>query len=249
MIGAGWPEGVGLVELDSVDSTMAEARRRAAETPGDFWVHALTQTAGTGRRGRRWESPRGNFSASLLLRPGEPPERMALRSFVAALALDEALSATTGRPEWFALKWPNDVLLRGRKLAGILLESMEDALIVGIGVNLVAAPPPEALEPGAVPPAALAETGTRIAPRDFLGLLAPAFAAWETRLRTYGFGPVREAWLARAARLGEPIVARLPGEEIAGVFSAVDDAGRLVLETARGRRAIAAGEVFFGGGR
>src|SRR5690606_4240556 len=126
----------------------------------------------------------------------------ALRSFTAALALDEALSALTGRPQAFALKWPNDVLLSGRKLAGLLLESLPGGtLAVGIGVNLAAAPDPSLLEPGALAPVALAgATGLRLAPDDLRPPLAAAFERWEQRLTAYGFDPVRTAWRARAAR-------------------------------------------------
>ena len=240
-----WPEGVGRITLGSVDSTMSEARRRAPDMAGDFWVHALTQTAGTGRRGRAWDSGDGNFSASLLLRPNDPPDKLALRSFVAALALFDTLVALTGQEAMFSLKWPNDVLLKGRKLAGILLETHDGDLIVGIGVNLKTPPPADMLDPGAVPPATLASVGHQVTPQVFLDTLAPAFATWETRFRTFGFEPVRESWLRHAARLGEVVTARLPSEEITGRFETVDDTGCLILEAPNGRRAIAAGEVFF----
>jgi BirA family biotin operon repressor/biotin-[acetyl-CoA-carboxylase] ligase len=161
--------------------------------------------------------------------------------------------AVTGRAELFAMKWPNDVLLGGRKLAGILLETGHGGtLVVGIGVNLAAAPEAAALEPGATPPASLrGATGIAISPEDFLDLLAPAVAAWEARLGAEGFAPLRAAWLARAGRLGEEVTARLPGREIRGRFETVDETGALVLATADGRVALPAAEVFFaaeGGG-
>lgn len=240
-----WPDGVGRIVLPSVDSTMAEARRLAPDTPGDFWVHALTQTAGTGRRGRAWDTGAGNFSASLYLRAGDAPERLALRSFVAALALHDTLVDLTGHTEWFSLKWPNDVLLKGGKLAGILLETDGDAVIVGIGVNLQTPPPPDRLDPAALTPKTLAEMGERVTPERFLDTLGPMFATWETRFRDFGFAPLRSAWLRHAARLGEVLTARLPGEEVVGRFADVDATGALVLETPNGRRAITAGDVFF----
>ncbi len=243
-----WPDGVGRVILPETDSTNAEAARRAAAgARGPMWVLAHRQLAARGRRGRAWVAPEGNFAASLLM-PVTDPASAALRSFTAALALDEALAALTGRAELLALKWPNDVLLRGRKLAGILLETAAGgrALIVGIGVNLVACPPAEALEPGALAPAALwPETGVRATPGDLLDVLAPAFARWEGVLAADGFAPVRAAWLARAARLGERLTARLPGEVVAGVFETVDAAGALVLHTSTGRRTIYAAEIQF----
>lgn len=246
-----WPGGYARLHLPEVDSTQAEASRRLAELPGPTWISTDRQTAGKGRRGRVWTSPQGNFAATLLLRPTEPPELVALRSFVAALALYDAFVAATGRAEPFALKWPNDVLLNGGKVAGILLESLGQGqrishLAIGIGVNLTAAPPREAVEAQALPPVSLlSETGARVTPGEFLELLAPAYARHESQLTTYGFAPIREAWLARAAKLGEVITARTASEEITGTFETVDAGGNLVLSTAKSRRAIAAAEVFF----
>ena len=187
--------------------------------------------------------PPGNFAASLALRPEMAPARAALYSFVAALALHDVLvSLTDGVLE---LKWPNDVLLDGGKVAGILLESSGtasrlDRLVVGIGVNLVGVP--KRVEDGAVPPVAL---GVELAPEAFLDRLAHAFAAREAVFRNAGFAPIRDAWLARAARLGQPIVARTGQESRAGVFQDVDASGALVLATATGSRTVAAADIFF----
>lgn len=246
MVG-GWPAGVGREIHDVLDSTNAEALRRAATgARGPLWILARRQTTARGRRGRPWAAPQGNFGATLLMRPEGPPA--ALRSFVAALALHGAMLAATGRSELFTLKWPNDVLLSGRKVAGILLETgAGGTLVIGIGVNLAQAPPADALEPGAVAPASLGETtGLTIAPEAFLELLAPELAEWEARLVADGFEPLRRAWLARAARLGEAITARLPGREISGRFETVDPSGALVLVTDAGRVALPAADVHFG---
>ncbi len=249
---ADWPEGVGRLVLDSVDSTNAEAARRAAALAGPLWIMAIQQTAARGRRGRPWAMAAGNFAATLLMRPPEVPGVVALRSFVAALALCDALAAATGRPELFQLKWPNDVLLNGGKLAGILLESAGRAdgvgyLAIGVGVNLAAAPVLVEVEPGALRPVSLlGETGVRIGPEAFLGLLAPAYARWEAVFAVEGFAPVRTAWLARAARLGQAITARTGSETLSGRFETVADDGALVLATAAGRRLVAAADVFFG---
>ena len=174
---------------------------------------------------------------------------MALRSFAAALALREALARLAGRGDGLSLKWPNDVLLNEGKLAGILLETLggpNKHLAIGFGVNLIAAPPEDALEPGAVRPVSMrAETGLRPGPAALLDALAEAYAPWEARLATWGFGPVREAWLGHAARLGEEITARTACETIRGTFETVDDAGNLVLKTPKGRVSIAAADVFF----
>ncbi|AVO37196.1 biotin--[acetyl-CoA-carboxylase] ligase [Pukyongiella litopenaei] len=247
----GWPEGYGRRVLDSVDSTLDEAARRAPDLAGPEWILALSQTRARGRRGRSWASPEGNFAATLVLRPDDPPGRAALRSFVAALAVHDACVAATGRTDGFSLKWPNDLLLNGGKLAGILLESTGSAaqtahLFIGIGVNLIAAPPVEALEPGAVRPAALMpDTGIAVTPEAFLDVLAPAYAARERQFTQYGFDPIRAAWLDRAARLGETITARTGSSETTGAFETVDGSGNLVLKTARGRVAIPAADVYF----
>ncbi len=242
-----WPDGVGRVVLPECDSTNAEAARRAAAGGAPLWVLAQRQTAGRGRRGRAWHDPPGNFAASHLCRAGLPGAQLALHSFVAALALHDALVTATGRPDSFALKWPNDVLLHGGKLAGILLERPGGAaaghLVIGVGVNLQAHPPPA---PDAVPPVSLqGETGLTLPPEALLDLLAPAFARWQAVLLAQGFAPVRAAWLARAARLGQPIVARTVRDTHSGRFDGIDATGALLLRDAGGTRAIAAAEVFF----
>ena len=185
--------------------------------------------------------------------PGMNGVALAQRSFVAALGLLDAMVAVTGRPELFALKWPNDVLLGGGKVAGILLETggpagRPPALVIGIGVNLATAPEADALEPGAVAPASLrGATGIAIGPEDFLDLLAPAVDAWEERLADEGFAPLRAAWLARASRIGEEITARLPDRRLTGRFETIDAAGALVLATDAGRVVLPAAEIHFAG--
>ena len=155
------------------------------------------------------------------------------------------------RTDPYSLKWPNDVLLNGGKVAGILLESIQRGGRmggggIGIGVNLAEAPAAADLPPEAVRPAALAsETGVLATPEEFLTPLAQAMAAHERTLRDYGFAPIREAWLARAARLGEEIVARTGKAETRGIFDTVDEQGRLILQTPIGRQAIAAADVYF----
>jgi BirA family biotin operon repressor/biotin-[acetyl-CoA-carboxylase] ligase len=238
--------------LATVDSTNAEAARLAPSMTGPVWILAGEQTAGRGRRARAWSSPRGNFHATLLMQPAEPAEVVALRSFAAALALRDAFVALTGLPDSFALKWPNDVLLNGGKVAGILLESAGvrassvHHLCIGVGVNLIAAPDITMIETGALRPVTLlGETGLRVTPEAFLNALAPAYARWEDIFVTQGFGPLRTAWLAHAARLGEVITARSGTEVRQGLFETIDHSGALVLRQSSGPVAIPAAEVFF----
>ncbi len=246
-----WPDGYGKRVLASIDSTNAEAARIADHLAGPEWILALEQTAGRGRRGRAWVNPAGNFAATLVLHPTETPDVVALRSFVTSLALYDAFATVTGRPGGLSLKWPNDVLLNGGKVAGILLESVGMArdirhIGIGIGVNLKQAPVPDEVEAGALRPVSLlSETGVDVTPEEFLDVLAPAYAHHEAQFRIYGFAPIRELWLARAARLGEVITARSMREEVTGTFETVDEAGNLVLSTAKGRAVIAAADIFF----
>ncbi|WP_415920870.1 biotin--[acetyl-CoA-carboxylase] ligase [Tateyamaria sp. SN6-1] len=238
--------GYGRRVLAEVDSTLSEAARIAPELAGPTWILAHHQSAARGRRGRAWSMPPGNFAATLVMPLSGSVGHAALRSFVMSLALRDACVAVTGREDAFALKWPNDVLMRGGKLAGILLETVAPShLAIGVGVNLAAAPSVDAVEPGAVRPVALKSLGVDVAPEPFLDLLAGAFERYETQFTTFGFAPIRTAWLAHAARLGEVITARATRDTQTGTFVDVDADGQLVLETARGRVHIPAADIYF----
>jgi len=226
-------------------------RRGSPDLSGPEWILALRQSAGHGRRGRAWSGGTGNFAATLVLPTDDPPERRALRSFVAALAVLDACVAVSGQARGLALKWPNDVLLNGGKLAGILLESAGQGarmtpLAIGIGINLAHAPAVADLEAGALRPVSLlSESGVAVTPEAFLDALAPAYAQREAVFRREGFAPIRADWLAAAAKLGEAITARTGAGVLSGRFETVDAAGNLVLETDGTRRAIAAADIFF----
>ena len=245
-----WPEGTTRRLLARVDSTNAEAARIAPSLLGPVWILATEQTAGRGRRARAWSSPPGNFHATLAFRPAGTAAEVALHSFAASLALRDTLVVLTGLPDAFTLKWPNDVLLNGGKLAGILLESLARGagvshLAIGIGVNLIAAPAAADLDPDALPAVTLlGETGLRIAPETLLDHLAPALAGRIAQLAV-GFAPLRADWLAHAARLGQPIRARTGQTTRHGTFDTIDETGALILTTPESRTAIPAAEVFF----
>ncbi|MEL6467202.1 MAG: biotin--[acetyl-CoA-carboxylase] ligase [Pseudomonadota bacterium] len=246
-----WPPRYGRRLLASVDSTLSEAARLAPDLTGPEWILAREQTAARGRRGRAWSMASGNFAATLVMPVDEAPAQAALRSFVMSLALYDAFVSVTGRVDVFVLKWPNDVLLRGAKVAGILLESVGARarlthVAIGVGVNLAEAPDLAELEGGAVPPVALKNVlGTDVSPVAFLDALAQSYARHEEQFRTYGFAPIRTAWLAQAAKLGEVITARTTRDTHVGTFVDVDADGQLVLETAGGRVTIPAGDVYF----
>jgi BirA family biotin operon repressor/biotin-[acetyl-CoA-carboxylase] ligase len=237
-----WPAGYGLKSCDELDSTNAEARRMAdAGEQGPLWITAARQTAGRGRRGRSWESATGNLAATLLIRPTRPLTEWAQLSFAAAIAAAD-MAANLAPQAHITVKWPNDILGHGGKLAGILLETAGPMLAIGIGVNLAAHP-----EGTEFPATSLAALGVRPPPpEDALALLAAGFAGWYEVWRTDGFSPIRDAWLARAAGLGQRIRARLPDRERMGVFEGIDADGALLLNEAGRTTAIAAGDVFFG---
>jgi BirA family biotin operon repressor/biotin-[acetyl-CoA-carboxylase] ligase len=241
-----------LVRLESVGSTNAEAARRAAEGAADgTLVWAGEQTAGRARRGREWRSPPGNLYCSLILRPAVPPRTAAQLSFVAALAVADALGAFAPEDAAVRVKWPNDVLLAGRKASGILLESMPgpdglvDWVVVGTGINVASHP-----EDTEYPATSLAAAGVgAVDAGQVLEAYAHAIAVWRGRWEREGFGPIRAAWLGVATGLGDPVVVRLDHQSLEGWFAALDEDGALVLEMPGGvRRMIAAGDVFFPSG-
>lgn len=226
---------------------MAEAARRAADLRGPTWIMARHQTAARGRRGRVWAQPAGNLAATLVYRPDATPAEAAKRSFLAANALFETLSLFIDRSA-LALKWPNDVLLHGGKVAGILLESSGSGpyvnwLSVGIGVNLRDVP--QGVTGDFAPVSLAGEGGRDVTPEDFLTVLASSYATQEGKLAALGFPRIREDWLRHAAKLGEVITARTMRDEISGVFDTVDQDGNLVLITATGPVSIPAADVFF----
>ncbi|AUJ64385.1 biotin--[acetyl-CoA-carboxylase] ligase [Aestuarium zhoushanense] len=246
--GPRWPTGVDLVVLDEVDSTMTEAALRVASIRVPTWIMAKRQTAGRGRRGKQWVDPRGNLAATLVYKPKATPQDAALRSFLAAVALFETLAFWVPR-ERLSLKWPNDVLLDGGKVAGILLESSGTAesvnwLSIGVGVNLATVP--QGVEGAAFPPVSVSSVaGHVIRPKDFLSLLATNFITQENKLTYFGFERIRADWLRNAARLGETITARTAQETLTGIFDTIDRDGNLVLITGRGPVTISAADVHF----
>jgi BirA family biotin operon repressor/biotin-[acetyl-CoA-carboxylase] ligase len=237
--------GARIAAYGELDSTNSEARRLAqAGEPGPLWITAEHQTAGRGRRGRVWDSAPANLAASLLLRPEAPIAIVGQLSFVAALAVAEMAVHFAPRAA-ITVKWPNDVLGEGRKLAGILLEAGPapegNWLAIGIGVNLASFP-----QGTEFPATSLAQLGLAPpTPADALSVLAARFDHWYAAWMNEGFETVRSAWLARAGGLGLPIRARLPHETREGVFEGIDSAGALLLNEQGLVSTIAAGEVFF----
>ena len=243
------PDFFTLIALDAVGSTNDEVRSRAENNaPAGTLVWATEQLTGRGRRGREWNSPPGNLYCSVLLRPDASPAVAAQLSFVTALALGEGLHEHLPISATLQYKWPNDVLINGSKISGILLESQVgeggklDWVVIGTGVNIESFP-----EHTERPATCLREIGTGIGVADVLGIYTGALAFWLARWEEAGFQPIRDAWLRRAIGLGEPIEVRLPNDTMTGTFDALDETGALILLTSHGRRVIAAGEVYVRG--
>jgi len=254
--------GYRLIAHDSVGSTSTEALAAAERGDrGRLWVVAREQTAGHGRRGRAWQTPKGNLAASLLF-PVATGGAMATLGFAAGLALDAAIRAAAPGvtlrvaldeagegTDRLQLKWPNDVLVDGAKVAGILLQAVSGAggpakaVVVGIGVNVRHAP-----SDVPYPATSLAACGAEVEPEALFTALADAWveevALWEA---PDGFAKLRDHWLARAAGLGNPIAVRLGDEVFRGTFETIDNEGRLIVRTPEGTtRSISAGDVHFG---
>ncbi len=234
--------------FDEIGSTNDEAKRRATlGEPAGTFVTAARQVQGRGRQGRTWISPVGNAYMSLVLRPGKPAGEAAQVSFVAALAVADVAAEFLPDHADIRLKWPNDVLLRGRKLSGILLESAPGTngqlawLVRGVGINVLRKPDTPGL-------------GTSLLDEGAAGLdvamviesYARNLDRWLAKWDALGFAPIRDAWLGRARGLGESIEARLAATTLSGRFSGLDERGALILDMPTGeRRIIPGGEIFF----
>ncbi len=226
-----------------IASTNDEARRLAVEgAPHRTVVHADEQSGGRGRLSRRWFSPPGNLYISIVLRTGQPPSRTAELSFVTALAVADTVDSLLPQTVRATLKWPNDVLVDGAKIAGILLEQVDDATIIGIGLNILQAPTNIAYKATTI----LASGGLASVDQardSLLECLGRHLEIWSQD----GFGPVRDQWLERSFPIGAAIRANSAGESIAGAFAGMDADGALLLDTPSGRRRIVAGDLAIGG--
>jgi BirA family transcriptional regulator, biotin operon repressor / biotin---[acetyl-CoA-carboxylase] ligase len=247
--------GYRVLSLGATESTNDDCVRAARDgDPGRLWIVAAEQTAGRGRHGRVWVSPPGNLYASLLL---VDPCGLALApqlGFVAGLALHQAVETVTGvaMPR-LSLKWPNDLLLDGAKVSGLLLEGHRIApggtlaIVIGFGLNVAFAP-----SGTPYPAGSLQDVAPGVTAESFFPVLADAFArsfgAWQhaAHLSTAGaFGAIRTQWLDRAAGLGADVAVRLSTGERTGLFEGLDELGRLQLRTPTGLELIDAGDLYF----
>ncbi len=224
---------------DKVGSTNDEAQRLAAEgAPHGTVVHADEQTTGRGRLSRRWLSPPGNLYLSIVLRPDTATARAPEIGFVAALAVADAVDALLPRHARATLKWPNDVLVNDGKIAGILAEQAGDAIVLGIGIDVLQAPSGVSHKVSSI--VGSGGLATVDGARDrLLAALGNWLDVWEHD----GFAPIRAAWLARAHPAGSVLNVQLGDRFINGRFAGLDEDGALLLDTQDGRSRIVAGDV------
>lgn len=239
-----------LTVYPSLPSTSALCCARAADgEPEGLAVLALQQTEGRGSRGRAWSSPPGNLSLSVILRPDTPAARAGQWALLAGVAMAQGLAGFLPDASSLALKWPNDILLHGKKLGGILVESSAgqggriDWLVIGFGANLAEAP----VLPDRPAVAALAEVGAAPTPEAAAATILDRLDHWRRIWRQDGFGAVRMAWMQFTQPIGSRLNLRLRDGDVQGQFAGLTDDGGLLLQTAGGVRAYATGEVLLGG--
>ena len=224
---------------DKAGSTNDIARGMAAAgAPHATVIHADEQTAGRGRRSHTWFSPLGNLYLSVLLRTGQPLHRNIELSFLTALVVADTVEQLLPSMNKALLKWPNDVLVQGSKIAGVLLEQADDSTIIGIGLNISQAPTNTAYKTTTI--VANGGTASVIAAREILlHYLDLHLAIW----RKAGFPPIREQWLSRSYSIGAALQVHQQGQTISGAFGGLDSGGALLLDTAVGRQRIFAGDI------
>jgi len=228
--------------FEELPSTSDHVRDLARKGEAEYLaVMARRQSAGRGSRGRSWQSPLGNLALSLLLRPTERARDVGQWALLAGLAVAEALGAERGGR--LALKWPNDLLLDGAKLAGVLVDAEADHasgiswIVIGIGVNLAQAPTVKGRE--------IARLGGDWAPEALAWRVMERVSAWRLRRRVDGFAPIRAGWMHLAQPLGTPMTVKLPRGELQGCFAGLNEDGNLLLQTPDGSlQAVVAGEIW-----
>jgi BirA family biotin operon repressor/biotin-[acetyl-CoA-carboxylase] ligase len=227
---------------EKIGSTNDEARRLAQQgAPNGTVIHADEQTSGRGRLSHTWFSPPGNLYLSVLLRTGQPATRTSELSFLAAIAVADTVETLLPRQIRTMLKWPNDVLVNGAKIAGILIEQVDEATIIGIGLNVLEAPSNAAYKTTTI--VANGGIASVDGARDILlGRIGVHLTDWQST----GFAPIREQWLSRSYPVGAEIRANTGGQVISGHFAGLDRDGALLLDTPQGRQRIVAGEIVAG---
>jgi len=237
-----------LLSFDALDSTNEEAKRIAKAGGGHGAViWAKKQTEGKGRMGRAWVSNEGNLFVSVLLKPEKPLGEFAQLSFVAAVAVHESLCGMLSEAAELSCKWPNDIVLDGHKIAGILLESFKGGdeasswVVVGVGVNVDSFPPKTEFPATCLTDAGVELVSAKIILSRFIHHFIECYNEWNAK----GFAPIRKRWLELAWNIGKPITARLPDGEVKGVFEGIDANGSLIVMLDGGKKQhILAADIF-----
>lgn len=241
-----------ILSFDQLDSTNSEAHRQLeAGATLPLWIFTKEQTLGRGRQGRQWVSKIGNLFCSGLYPLSKDAEHDAQKSFVAALAIYDTLAEYV-TPDLLTIKWPNDVLLDGKKVSGVLLERFSGGLCVGIGINLMTRPKAVTDQQTACVIDYIAEELLNDPepilemPEPVLAILAAKYSHWSQRHNQEGFAPIRETWLTRAARIGEEVTVRLANERFNGYAEGLGVDGALIVRLESGDiRRVHAGDIFF----
>ncbi len=260
------PHGYNLISYSSLDSTNDEALRLLAGNHTSLdksVICAAEQTAARGRRGRSWSAPLGNLYCSLILTPRVEIADLPQLGYVAALAIVQVLKELCPAGCDVACKWPNDVLINGRKVSGVLLETSHEAhvthasanvsanaanvsanaIVVGVGINISSFPQNTPYKATSMNQ----EGASDLSPPLVLARFIHHFDYWLVAWQSRGFGPLRNAWLACAAGLQQKILVRLENQELSGIFKGIDQSGALILQQDGNdkQRLITVGDVFF----
>ncbi len=239
-----------LLSYDEVDSTNSEAKRLAegGAAHGAF-IWAKRQTKGRGRYAREWVSQEGNLFVSILLSPDKPMEEIPQISFLTCLAALESVAPLLPEPELLTCKWPNDLLLNGRKLGGILLESFETIeasgprrwVVIGLGMNITGCPGNLEFPAASLKDAGVEIISAKIVLSRFIHHFIDGYGIWQEK----GFAPIRRSWLGHCEGIGKEVKVSLPQENIYGIFDSLDSKGHLKLKLPDGKtRKIAAGDLY-----
>lgn len=248
-----WPKNFKLIQYNELDSTNSEAKRLAFKDEINTCVFSRIQTNGKGSRGRKWISGSKNLTASFLIYPSGNFIEFSHRTFVASLALFDSFVYAGIKNKDLTLKWPNDVLLKQRKVSGILLESVvnknskKSALIIGIGVNLYSYPNKiNKLNSSKIKPTSLfsilgQETPS---PDQMLIYIANSLQFWEKKYIEQGFGYIKNAWLNFSYTIGKKLEVEFKGKMLKGSFFGINDNGSLNILVEKRVVEINVGDVF-----
>lgn len=245
-----WNSYFRLLKFDKIDSTNLEAKRLVkAKLTSNLVIFANEQDSGYGRSSKKWVSPKGNLYISIVLHPNKPINEVAQLSFVAALSLYKAISKEISKPDLIKLKWPNDILINGKKVAGIILESSIDTrlqnldyLILGVGLNIAS----DISSREFVSTNLKEQQAVNLDPEYYLDKFMSNFIELYDEWHLHGFQNVRVKWLERAYNIHKPVIVSGVKNKISGIFADLDNNGNLLLKLSDGSiKAISGGSIYF----